>query len=572
VAVLAATAWVVGAITAVWLVPNVQVTSWAAASPALLCLTAVAGLALVAAGALGTLVGRRGSFGPLALLAGAAWLAPGWVGWEDGPAWLRAAGLVVAPLLVPALVHLSALGGRGRLATRWDGGLVLAAWAATSALVVARALVHEPIRDRDCWVACRNGGNPWLVWSDPSLARGLGTALLVTTVALTVAAVARAAVRVLPHRTAWTLGVAVTLPAAAALAGEAAYAVVLLGDRTERFDGAAGTLTYVVRAAALAALAAGISWATWWRLRVARRRVGVLAAGQEEGSGPGELETRLARSLRDDSLEIRYRLAGSDRTVDAAGLAAPLAADDGRAAVTVTRAGEPVATVLHDPRRVSSTELEAGLGALARMAIDNDRLRATASAHLAELQESRARIVAAGDDLRRAVERDLHDGAQQRLLAAAYELRLASTDSADADPEVRAELDRLVVAAADALEQLREFAHGVFPAVLDEAGLEAALFSLADGAAVPVELEVSGLAGLPAPAARAAYVVVRTVVEAASTGDVVEVRVEREGDDVVVETTGGGAVDPVRLADRVGAVGGEVAVAPGSVRAVVPCA
>ena len=68
------------------------------------------------------------------------------------------------------------------------------------------------------------------------------------------------------------------------------------------------------------------------------------------------------------------------------------------------------------------------------------------------------------------------------------------------------------------------------------------------------------------------YVVVRTVVEAASAGDVVEVRVEREGDDVVVETTGGGAVDPVRLADRVGAVGGEVVVAAGAVRAVVPCA
>jgi signal transduction histidine kinase len=433
-------------------------------------------------------------------------------------------------------------------------------------------LVYEPIRDRDCWVSCGHDGNPLLLWSNPKLARTLAAGVLVVTVVLGGLALARAAARVVPRRPAWAFGAAVTLPACLALVGEAAYALVLLEDRAERFDSAPGTTAYVMRAAALLLLALGIGWATGWRLHAARRRVGDLVSGMPGGPSPGELESRLATLLRDDSLEIRYyQLPASKQLIDARGRPAAIDSFDRRAVVVVTRAGQPVATVLHDPYRVDGEELSAGLGSLTRLLIDNERLRASALSHLTELQESRARIVATSDDRRREIERDLHDSAQQRLLAAAYELRLALAESGDADPEVVRELERMVVTATNALEELRQFAHGVFPAVLDEAGLEAALFSLSDGAAVPVELDLRGLDGVPAPAARASYVVIRSAVESASERRGVEVRVERQDGDMVVVVTGGGAVDQVRLSDRVGAVGGQLVVHERSVKAVIPC-
>jgi signal transduction histidine kinase len=400
----------------------------------------------------------------------------------------------------------------------------------------------------------------------------LGACLLITTVAVACLAVARATARLVRRRSTRSLALAVTLPAGSALLAEAANAVILLVHPVEHFETVPGTVAYAVRTGALIALGVGIGWATAWRLWVARQRVGVLAAGLDGLARPGEIDSRLGQALHDDSLEIRYLLPGSDDLVDAAGRRAPVRPDDTREKLVVTRARQPLALVLHDPDRVAGEELEAGLGPLARLVIENERLRASASSHLVELQASRARIVAAADDARRAVERDLHDSAQQRLLAAAFELRLGRAECSGADPETLAELDRLVEVAAAVLEDLREFAHGVFPAVLDEAGLEAALMSVADAAAVPVELDLRGLDTVPAPAARATYGVVRAAVERAPASAGVDVRVERCDGRVDVEVTGGGPVDAVRLGDRVGAVGGVLEVGHGCVRAVIPCA
>ena len=570
-AVAASICWGVGAVAVAQFATSVRVTSYFASAPALLVLGAVAGLGLITVGVLSSLAARRGAIGTLALLAGVAWLAPAWVGWEYGPSPLRTLGLLLTPLLIPVLVHLSTLDERGRIASAWDRLLTVTAYAATAAVVLGHALVHDPLRDAACTVACRSGGNPLLAWSNQDLARILDSGLLLVTVTLGVLAVLRAAARVLPRRRMSRLGLLVTLPAAVALLGEVAFALVLLDARVERFDGSPGTAVFVLRSIALGALAVGIGWVTIWRLRAARRRL-VSVAAEAGGAAPGEdLESQLARFLGDDTLEVLYRVPGSERLIDAAGREARIDPDDPRTAVPVTRGRQPVATLLHDPDRAISEDLELGLGGLARMVLDNERLRAAASAHLAELQASRARIVAAGDDLRRAVERDLHDGAQQRLLAAAYELRLAHMEIADPDVQVGQRLDLAVTTATAALGELRDFAHGVFPAVLDEAGLEAALFSLADDAAVLVELDVAGLDTVPVPAARATYLLVRTVVASASPGAVVEVSVVRKEDRMVVETSGGGPVDPVRLGDRVGAVGGEITVSGSTVRAVIPC-
>ena len=128
--------------------------------------------------------------------------------------------------------------------------------------------------------------------------------------------------------------------------------------------------------------------------------------------------------------------------------------------------------MIHDRALSEARELEREIGPATRLAVDNERLRATVLAQLEDLRSSRARIVEAGDSARRRIERDLHDGAQQRLLTLSYELRLART-AADGDGD--AELATVLASTADkvraALGELRDLAHGIYPAILTEAGL-----------------------------------------------------------------------------------------------------
>ena len=211
------------------------------------------------------------------------------------------------------------------------------------------------------------------------------------------------------------------------------------------------------------------------------------------------------------------------------------------------------------------------IGAAARLAVDNERLRAEALSQLVDLRASRSRIVEAGDSARRRIERDLHDGAQQRLLALSYELRLARADAETAGDEQLVELlDAGSAEVQTALADLRELAHGIYPAILTESGLGPALWTLADTAPLPVEVRDVPVERLPEPVERAAYAVVAGSIEAAV--DHVSVTVRRDGDDVTIVVAGVAAALPVRLADRVGALGGHIALENGSLRAVIPCA
>lgn len=150
----------------------------------------------------------------------------------------------------------------------------------------------------------------------------------------------------------------------------------------------------------------------------------------------------------------------------------------------IQRGGLTIAAVNHDPALTGTSELADQIGAAARLAIDNERLRAEVLAQLERVRASRGRIVAAGDAARRRLERDLHDRAQQRLLAARYELRLARASTGD-DTQRAAEIERAIAEAKAALAELRDLAHGIFPAVLDDAGLGPALWALSAGAPSP---------------------------------------------------------------------------------------
>jgi signal transduction histidine kinase len=204
------------------------------------------------------------------------------------------------------------------------------------------------------------------------------------------------------------------------------------------------------------------------------------------------------------------------------------------------------------------------------VAQENVRLDAELQARLDELRESRARIVQAGDAARRKLERDLHDGAQQRLVGLALDLRLARAKLEDDPNATAAMLDEASVELARATEELRELARGIHPAVLSDRGLEAAVESLANRAPLPVKLEASLDAKLPEPVEAAAYFVVSealmNVVRHAGAHRA-EVGIRRGNGRLVVEVRddGAGGADPrgsgLRgLADRVAALDGRLQV------------
>jgi signal transduction histidine kinase len=243
--------------------------------------------------------------------------------------------------------------------------------------------------------------------------------------------------------------------------------------------------------------------------RLARSAVGDLMVQLERPLPPGELQASLARSLGDPSLELLYALDGQDRWVDARGqqelLPRPAAGHQARTVTVVERDGRPLAALIHDPA------LDQGLvraaAAAAGMAIENGWLHAELRAQLEEVRASRQRIVEAGDRERRRVERNLHDGAQQRLATLALSLAMLR-DRDGADPAAAAALEQASAELKQAIDELRELARGIHPAILTEEGLPAAVESLADRSSLPVRVVANFDARLPEPVETAAYFVV----------------------------------------------------------------
>ena len=229
----------------------------------------------------------------------------------------------------------------------------------------------------------------------------------------------------------------------------------------------------------------------------------------------------------------------------------------------------PVAALVHDPALLERRALLTSAGAAARLALENERLQAELRAQVAELRVSRARIVSVGDDERRRLERDLHDGAQQRLLSLGLALQLARTrlgPETNGAAELLAEADEELRAA---LDELRDLARGIHPAVLTEHGLSAALQSLAERSRVPVTIVDVPAERLPEPAEAAAYFLVsEALTNAAKYAQASQVRVSvtHRSECVLVDVSddGIGGADPSRgsglrgLADRVHALDGEL--------------
>ena len=286
--------------------------------------------------------------------------------------------------------------------------------------------------------------------------------------------------------------------------------------------------------------------------------------------GPGRLREVLAATLHDPSVEVAYWLPERGAFVDAAGQPAVVAPPaSGRGVTFLERGGSRIAALTHDAALAGEPELVQAVAAGAGMALENERLRAEVRAQLREVQASRARIVESADAARRRVERDLHDGAQQRLVNVALLLKIAQGRLASRMlGEVAALLAETVDELAGALEELRELARGIYPALLTDCGLAPALTALAERSPLPAVVTAAPAGRLPDAVEHAAYFVVSeglaNAAKHSAAGEVsIDVRVADGVLVVEVADDGAGGADPdgagLRgLADRLAAVGGRL--------------
>lgn len=302
--------------------------------------------------------------------------------------------------------------------------------------------------------------------------------------------------------------------------------------------------------------------------RLARTDVGALLM-ELRAHPTSDLREPLARALHDPSLSLAYWLPQYGTWADPDGHAVTLrGADEGRATRVIHRDHEPIIALEFDRSLEDERELLDAVAAAAGIALENNRLQVELRARLQELQGSRSRVIDAEQKERQRLERNLHDGAQQRLVALALELGLLANNSKDSS-ETAARLLQAKREVAVSLDELRDVARGIHPAVLTGHGLAVALESLAVQAAVPVELDVAIDGRLPERIEVAAYYVVSeslTNIGKHAEATTASVRVTRSADAIVVAVVddGIGGADTERgtglrgLADRVEAVGGQL--------------
>jgi signal transduction histidine kinase len=330
------------------------------------------------------------------------------------------------------------------------------------------------------------------------------------------------------------------------------------------------------------------------RVRMARIRVADLVIRLSETAEPQAVCSALAEALGDPTLQVCFRLPASEGYIDADGnrvllpsTALPLPEGCGdssrrapREVTLVARRGEPLAALVHDSELNGQRSLVEAVVAAALLALENGRLHAARRAQLAEVRASRARIVAAADLERQRIQRDLHDGVQNKLLTAAV-----LVGQADPGAPSRA-LEQAAVQLREAIAELRELTEGIHPPSLTAYGLAAVVETLAERAPIPVRFLVPARRW-PAPIERTAYFVISEALaniykHAAATH--ATVLVTMSGARVLVEIAddGRGGAEPGRgtglcgLDDRVAAIGGTLQITSSArhgtrIRAELPC-
>jgi signal transduction histidine kinase len=348
-------------------------------------------------------------------------------------------------------------------------------------------------------------------------------------------------------------------------AADAAHAMgrgFLSNDSTER-------ALRLAESAALVAVAAALAW-RWiaaWRTRRALARLVV-----DVGTAPhtGRLRERLADRLGDPSLKILYA-SDDGGFVDEDGDRAVDLAPAGRQVTHINAGGRVLAAIVHRPELLDDPTLVDALARTAALGLEHERLRATRTAQLRELRASRGRIVAAADGERRRLERDLHDGSQQRLVTLAVGVRLTRRRRAQTDPALDAELAAAEHELREAVAELRQLAHGLFPAALADEGLAAAVEALAEHEPRLVAPALPH-GRFPPATESVAYRLVEEALRLAPSGDVELTMTSPPGRLIVdLYAQGGFGQLPESVGDRVGAIDGSVSRTATTMHADLPC-
>ncbi|MFI7635102.1 sensor histidine kinase [Nonomuraea sp. NPDC049400] len=322
------------------------------------------------------------------------------------------------------------------------------------------------------------------------------------------------------------------------------------------------------------------------RSRMDHGRVADLVVRLSRREQPDTLRDELAATLRDPGLAVGYWTANQDRYVDADGRPVDLDPGPGRVVTRVDQGEAPLAVLVHDAALLEQPLLVEAACAAAALALENERLTADLRARLRQLAASRRRMLQWGEAERRKIERDLHDGVQQRLLSVAMTLGLAEAGS---DPARTVPLiGEAKTAVLAALDDLRAVGHGIHPPVLTERGLSGAVKELAVVAPMAVTCNLALDEPLPQSVESAAYYIVNEAlanVTKHASASKAWVRLAREGGRLVVEVgdDGVGGADLARgsglagLADRAEANGGKLMIdsPPGKgtvLKVVLPCA
>jgi signal transduction histidine kinase len=440
----------------------------------------------------------------------------------------------------------------GRLSSRWDRSLLAPFLVALIPLQVVWLLF---------WVPKTPPTNAFAVWPDASIADAVDW-----TQRVIVAAGALALTAALARR--WSVASAARRRSLTpVLAGGAATVLASATVIVEAAGGHVAPLNLVLLGT-LAAVPLAVL-ADMLRARLARSAIGELVVELSADPAPADLRASLARALHDPSLRLAYWLPEFETYADRSGRPIDVRRQPGTTTV-VKRAGRPVAALLHDPSLQREPALLEAVVAAAGIALENGRLESELRARLQELGQSRARLVEAAQRERRRLERDLHDGAQQRLVALSLQLVALERQLSDRPGAVH-ELEQARGELDLSLRELRELARGIHPAIVTDRGLSVALDALVSRATVPVELQVE-LDARPPEAVEVAvyYLVSESLTNIAKHARASSARVEVAPQDglLVVEVCddgiGGAASDSGSglrgLTDRVEALGGRLRV------------
>ena len=418
-------------------------------------------------------------------------------------------GRTIVWLVEPGLVYLLLAYPTGRLETRADRAVFGAVVALAAFAYLPTALVVHHFPAPSPWGTCGTACPPnafALTASEPAIVGDLirpGREAL--TVALFLAVAAMLAVRTwraVPLGR-WALApvVATALARAATLAG---YDVLRRRGALSPAGDALGTLFVLSLPMIALGFAAGLAGARMAAAGALERLTRLASAGADVAG----LRDRLAAALGDPSIRIAYRTPGeSSRWVDETGWPIPpLVPAPTRAVTRVSASGRDVA-VEHDEILLLEPGMVEGAAAYALAVIENRRLVAEGDARLRELDASRARILTIGDQARRQIERDLHDGAQQHLVALRAALAIENDRIGDESPHVRAVLEALGDQVESTIDEVRSLARGIYPSVLADHGLAVALRSAGAAAPIAVRVDADGVGRYPPEIETTVYLV-----------------------------------------------------------------